>query len=77
MKSLKEIAAEEKEAIAQAEDIMARKAEGRVISPEENDALAALNDRLERRSVRKQQEKFEKYQKLHKEAFDTTAKRRF
>ena len=74
---LKEIAAEEKEAIAQAEDIMARKAEGRAISPEENDSLAALNDRLERRSVRKQQEKFEKYQKLHKEAFDTLPKGAF
>jgi N utilization substance protein A len=74
---LKEIAAEEKEAIAQAEDIMARKAEGRVISIEENDALAAFNDRLERRSVRKQQEKFEKYQKLHKEAFDMLPKGAF
>ncbi len=74
---LKEIAAEEKEAIVQAEDIMARKAEGRVISPEENDALAALNDRLERRSVRKQQERFEKYQKHHKEVFDSLPKGAF
>ena len=74
---LKEIAVEEKEAITQAEDIMARKAEGRVISLEENDALVALNDRLERRSVRKQQEKFEKYQKLHKEAFDLLPKGAF
>ncbi len=74
---LKEIAVEEKEAVAQAEDIMARKAEGRVISPEENDALAAFNDRLERRSVRKQQEKYEKYQKAHKEAFDSLPKGAF
>ena len=74
---LKEIAAEEKEAIAQAEDIMARKAEGRVITPEENDILVAFNDRLERRSVRKQQEKFEQYQKRHKEAFDSIPKGAF
>ena len=74
---LKEIAVEEKEAVTQAEDIMARKAEGRVISPEENDALAAFNDRLERRSVRKQQEKYEKYQKAHKEAFDSLPKGAF
>jgi N utilization substance protein A len=74
---LKEIAAEEKEAVAQAEDIMARKAEGRVITPEEYDTLAAFNDRLERRSVRKQQEKFDKYQKMHKEAFDSIPKGAF
>ncbi len=74
---LKEIAIEEKEAIVQAEEIMSRKAEGRVISPEEYDTLAAFNDRLERRSVRKQQEKFEKYQKMHKEAFDLLPKGAF
>jgi N utilization substance protein A len=68
---LKEIAVEEAEAISKAEEIMARKAEGRVISTEEIDTLAALNNRLEGRSVRKQQEKYEKYQKIHKEAFDS------
>ncbi|MDP2964964.1 MAG: transcription termination factor NusA [Pelolinea sp.] len=74
---LKDIVAEEKEAITKAEDIMARKAEGRVITTEEYDSLAAFNDRLERRSVRKQQEKYEKYQKIHKEAFDSIAQGAF
>jgi N utilization substance protein A len=56
---------------------MARKAEGRIISTDEYDFLAAFNDRLERRSVRRQQEKFEKYQKRHKEAFDSIPKGAF
>ncbi|NPV39808.1 MAG: transcription termination/antitermination protein NusA [Anaerolineae bacterium] len=56
----KELAKEEKEAIAQAEDIMARKADGRVINPEEYDFLSKLNDRLERFASRKHQAEFEK-----------------
>jgi len=52
----KEIAEQEKEAISQAEDIMARKAEGRVITTEELDFLAKFNDRLERGSVKRQKD---------------------
>ena len=52
----KEIAELEKEAIVQAEDILARKAEGRVITIDELDFLSALNDRLERGSVKRQKE---------------------
>lgn len=65
---LKALAAEEKEAIAQAEDIMARKAEGRVITPEEYDTLVKFNDRLEHHSSRKEQAEREKHQKLQAEA---------
>ena len=68
---LKEIAKEEKEAIAQVEDTLARKAEGRVITPEEYDYIAAFNDRLERRAVRRQQEKYEKFQEIRKEAVES------
>jgi len=65
---LKPLAKEEKEATAQAEDIMARKAEGRVITPEEYDFLTKFNDRLERYATRKQQAEVEKHQQLREEA---------
>ncbi len=65
---LKAIAEEEKDASAQTEDILVRKSEGRVITPEEYDFLAQFNDRLERHSVRKQQEKVEKFQEMVKDA---------
>jgi len=64
---LKELAKEEKVAVAQAEDIMARKADGRVINPEEYDFLAKLNDRLERYATRKHQAEFEKQSQLREE----------
>jgi len=68
---LKPLAKEEKEAIAQAEDIMARKAEGRVITPEEYDFLAKFNDRLEKYATRKQQAEVEKHQQLHDEVLQS------
>jgi N utilization substance protein A len=69
--NLKEMAEEEKTAIAQAEDIMARKADGRVINPEEHDLLAKFNDRLESYAIRKHQAEVEKQQKLRDEAMET------
>lgn len=71
---LKAIAKEEKAAITQAEEIMVRKSEGRVITPEEYEVLAQFNDRLERRSVRKQQEKVEQYQEKVKEVVNSLPK---
>jgi transcription termination/antitermination protein NusA len=68
---LKELAKEEKESIAQAEDIMARKADGRVINPEEYDFLAKLNDRLERFAARKNQAEFEKQARIRDEIMAT------
>ncbi|BBB49500.1 transcription termination factor NusA [Pelolinea submarina] len=68
---LKEMAEEEKEAIAQAEDIMARKVDGRVINPEEYDFLTKFNDRLEKYATRKHQAEFEKQQKLRDEVMET------
>ena len=44
----KELAKEEADAIAQAEEIMGRKAEGRVTSNDDNDFLVQFNDRLEK-----------------------------
>lgn len=57
----KAIAEQEQEAIAQAEEIMSRKAEGRVITLDEFDFLAAFNDRLERGSVRRQKDKVDAF----------------
>ncbi len=71
---LKAIAKEEKAAITQAEEIMVRKSEGRVITAEEYEVLAQFNDRLERRSVRKQQEKVEQYQEKVKEVVNSLPK---
>jgi N utilization substance protein A len=71
---LKAIAKEEKAAIAQAEEIMVRKSEGRVITLEEYEVLAQFNDRLERRSVRKQQEKVEQYQEKVKDVVKSLPK---
>jgi N utilization substance protein A len=67
---LKEMAKEEKAAIAQAEDIMARKADGRVINPEEYDLLSKFNDRLESFATRKHQAEVEKQQKLRDEIME-------
>jgi len=68
---LKELAKEEKESITQAEDIMARKVDGRVINPEEYDFLSKLNDRLERYATRKHQAEFEKQAQLRDEILAT------
>jgi len=67
---LKEMAEEEKAAIAQAEEIMARKADGRVINPEEYDQLAKFNNRLESFATRKHQAQVEKQQKLRDEIME-------
>ena len=67
----KELAKEETEVVAQIEDIMARKADGRVITPEEYDVMSKFNDRLEGYATRKQQAEIEKQQKIHDEAMAT------
>jgi N utilization substance protein A len=69
--NLKEMAEEEKAAVVQVEDIMARKADGRVINPEEYDFLSKFNDRLERYATRKHQAEFEKKQQLRDEAMES------
>lgn len=68
---LKTIAEEESEAITRVEEILVRKSEGRVITTDEYDFIAQFNDRLERRAVRKQQEKVEKFQEKRKEAIES------
>jgi N utilization substance protein A len=73
----KEIAEQEKEAVAQAEDIMARKAEGRVITNDELDFLSALNDRLERGSVRKQKEVVDAFKAKREEILQAIPKGAF
>jgi N utilization substance protein A len=68
---LKELAKEEKESIPQIEDIMARKADGRIINLEEYDLLSKFNDRLETYASRKQQAKVEEHQKVMDEAMQS------
>jgi N utilization substance protein A len=68
---LKELVKEEAESITQAEDIMARKADGRVINPEEYDFLAKLNDRLERFAARKYQAEYEKQSQIRDKIMKT------
>lgn len=68
---LKEQAKEEKEAIKKAEDILARKAEGRVINPEDYDFLVDFNDRMERYASHKMQAKIEKYKAKRQQALQT------
>ncbi len=74
---LKEIAKQEKDAISQAEDIMARKAEGRVITTEELDFLAAFNDRLERDSVKKQKDILDAFKARRDEVLQSIPKAAF
>jgi len=68
---LKELAKEEAEAIAQAEEIMGRKAEGRVIPTNNYDFLTQFNDRLERVMITKRREKREVYEKKKEEALQS------
>jgi len=68
---LKDIAKQEKEAVTQAEEILARKDEGRVITMDEYDFLAALNDRLERGSVKRQKDKVDAYKAKRDEVLQT------
>lgn len=68
---LKELAKEEKDNIPQIEDIMERKADGRIINPEEYDILSKFNDRLETYASNKQQAKVEAHQKLMDEAMQS------
>jgi N utilization substance protein A len=53
----KELAEEEKESIDKAEEIMARKSEGRILSNDDYDFLNAFNERLENVSQAKRAEK--------------------
>ncbi len=64
----KVLAKEEAEAITQAEEIMGRKAEGRVISNNDYDFLSQFNDRLEHFMITERREKREVYEKRKAEA---------
>lgn len=70
-KELKALAVEEKEATEKAEEILARKSEGRIVSTEDNDFLVAFNDRLERLAIRKQQAKIEKYEEKREKILES------
>jgi N utilization substance protein A len=67
----KELVKEEAEAITQAEEIMGRKAEGRVISTNDYDFLNQFNDRLEHFLITKRREKREIYEKKKEEALQS------
>ena len=67
----KELAKEEAEAITQAEEIMGRKAEGRVIPNKDYDFLSQFNDRLERFMITKRREKRDVYEKRKEEALQS------
>jgi len=67
----KELVKEEAEAIAQAEEIMGRKAEGRVISTNDYDFLSQFNDRLEHFLITKRREKRERFEKKQEEALQS------
>jgi N utilization substance protein A len=67
----KELVKEEAEAITQAEEIMGRKAEGRVISTNDYDFLSQFNDRLEHFLITKRREKREIYEKKKEEALQS------
>jgi N utilization substance protein A len=67
----KELVKEEAEAITQAEEIMGRKAEGRVISTNDYDFLSQFNDRLEHFLITKRREKREIYENKKEEALQS------
>ncbi len=67
----KELAEEETEAIAQAEEIMGRKVEGRIIATKDYDFLIQFNDRLERMMIIKRREKRDIYEKKKEEALQS------
>ena len=68
---LKEVAEQEAEAIEKAEELMARKAEGRIIATDDHDFLIEFNDRLERYAIRKQQSKVEAYEEKRDEIIES------
>jgi len=68
---LKEVAEQEAEAIEKAEELMARKAEGRIIATDDHDFLIEFNDRLERYAIRKQQSKVEAYEEKRNEIIES------
>jgi N utilization substance protein A len=67
----RELAKEEAEAIAQAEEIMGRKAEGRVIPTNDYNFLNQFNDRLEHFMVTKRRNKREIHEKKKEEALQS------
>ena len=67
----KELAKEETEAITQAEEIMGRKAEGRVIPNKDYDFLSQFNDRLEHFMITKRREKRDVHEKRKEEALQS------
>ena len=67
----KELVKEEAEAITQAEEIMGRKAEGRVISTNDYDFLSQFNDRLEHFLITKRREKREIYENKKEETLQS------
>ena len=67
----KELAKIEAEAITQAEEIMGRKAEGRVIPNNDYDFLNQFNDRLEHLMITKRREKREVHEKRKEEALQS------
>ena len=68
---LKSLAEQEEDAVQRVEEIMGRKAEGRTLSIEENDFMAAFVDRLEKFSGEKRANKRAAYQDKKKEVLDT------
>jgi len=75
--AFKELAESETEAIAQVEDILTRKAEGRATPVEENDFLSQFNDRLERQRVRSLQSKREAFEAKREQALSEIPKPAF
>ena len=67
----KELAKAEAEAITKAEEIMGRKAEGRVIPNNDYDFLSQFNDRLEHFMITKRREKREVHEKRKEEALQS------
>jgi len=67
----KELAEQEKESVQKAEEIMERKAEGRILSNEEYDFMADFVDRLEKFSGDKRASKREAYQEKKREILES------
>jgi len=67
---LKDLGKNEKEAIEQAETIMARKVEGRQLSNSDNDFLAVFNDRLETIISKQRQAERDAYKEAKQDALD-------
>jgi len=67
----KTLAKEEKESITRAEEILARKAEGRVTANDDRDFLVTFNDRLERSAAIKQQAILDEYKSKKNAVLET------